>query len=243
MLVECSDRRPILSGLDLKVSGFEGQQKRAPEELDTFLSKFGLSGQLLVSLSGERVKDRAKVAEHAFPDPSVLSERIYLTLATLARILQRDSSKTLLAVGFLIHTVLIGDARISDRSQSWDAQAGDKQLEISNFVIEFCILSRRISDDRMWSNAMDNLSVKCDIADLIDGRLFTQITTGLMAKSFDQGDQPGWLRPKVKNLIQILGSLIDVRMEYQEQLNISRSEVPVKPNKISVLPFSNPVFD
>lgn len=242
MVVECSDRRPILSELDLKFSRSEGQQKRAPEEIDAFLSKFGLSGQFLICPSGD-VKDPAKVAEHALTDPSVLPERIYLTLATLALILQRDSSKTLLAVGFLVHTVLIGEARISDRSQSWNARAGDKQLEISNFIIEFCISSRRISDDRRWSDAMENPSVKCDIADLIDGRLFTQIATGLMTKSFDQGNQLAWLEPKVKSLIQILSSLIDVQMEYQEHLNISRSEVPAKSNKISVLPFSNPVFD
>lgn len=243
MVVECSDRRPILSGLDLKISRFESQEKRAPEELDAFLSKFGLSGQLPGSLSGECIKDREQAAEDALTGPSVLSERIYLTLATLARILQRDSSKILLAVGFLIHTVLIGDARISDRSQSWDARVGDKQLETSNFIIEFCILSRKFSDDRRWSDAMDNLSVKCDIADLIDGRLFNQIATGLMAKSFGQGDQLAWVRPKLDNLIQVLSSLIDVRVEYQEQLNISRREVSTKPNKISVLPFSNPVFD
>lgn len=243
MVVECSDRRPNLSGLDLKFSRFEGQEKRAPEELDAFFSKLGLSGQLPGSLSVECIKDLEQAAEDAVTGSSVLSERIYLTLATLARILQRDSSKILLALGFLIHTVLIGEARISDRSQSWDAQEGDKQLETSNFIIEFCILSRRISDDRRWSDAMDNLSVKCDIADLIDGRLFTQIATGLMAKSFGQGDQLVWLRPKLDNLIQILSSLVDVRVEYQEQLNISRREVSTKPNKMSVLPFSNPVFD
>lgn len=243
MVVECSDRRPILSGLDLKISRFEGQEKRAPEELDAFFSKLGLSGQLAGSLTGECIKDQEQAAEDALTGPSVLSERIYLTLATLARILQRDSSKISLAVGFLIHTVLIGDARISDRSQSWDARVSDKQLETSNFIIEFCILSRRISDDRRWSDAMDSLSVKCDIADLIDGRLFTQIATGLMANSFDQGDQLEWLRPKLENLIQILSSLIGVQVEYQEQLNISRRELSTKPNKMSVLPFSNPVFD
>lgn len=170
------------------------------------------------------------------------SEREYLTVITLAQMMHNDRSNAPLAFAFLVHTVLIGDASLSDRPLL--ANRGKAKIEkgISGFISEFAYISRAILEQKSWSSAMDEKAVPCDIADLIDGRLLIAASCGLVDILK--------LKPKIDRLLQLLNLLYGAPLEEWEHELIARvKRVKLKPSKwhagdqVSILPFSNPVFD
>ncbi len=170
------------------------------------------------------------------------SEREYLTVVTLAQIMRQNRYDARLAFAFLVHTVLIGEARLSDRpyfASNKDIRGED---EISDFITEFSHISRAILEQEIWSSAMDRKFVPCDVADLIDGRLFIAILGG--AIDFMK------LKAKIDQLCRVLNIAYGTPLENLENAIPART-TGMKPapayvdvsSQVSILPFSNPAFD
>lgn len=257
MVVEGSRRAPIKANMDLTNSTVERPKSSiSPKIVESFLLKLGLDARAQFSSNEEGSKGQEQEPEDLLSgliinDQPVVSESMYLTLTALAYMLQIDASKSSLALSFLIHSLLKAETRISDRPQLWNTEANGKDIHTSSFLAEFSILSRSILDDKSWKNAMNSQLIECDLADLIDGRLFTSVAMGSTEDFFSNGHAFAFLDPKVESLVQILRSLCGVRLDYQGHKvtpnvgikGTSRVDVSRKSDNLSILPFSNPVFD
>lgn len=256
MVVEGSRRAPIQPNMDLASPTIDRSKNPiSPKIVESFLLKLGFDARAQFPSNGEGSEGHKQELEDALSglninDQRVVSESIYLTLTALAYMLQNDTSKSLLALSFLIHTLLKGETRISGRPQLWNTEVNSKDTYTSDFLAEFSIISRGILDDKSWNYTMNSQSIKCDVADLIDGRLFTSVTSEFMENSFSSRHIFAFLDRKFESLVQILASLCGVRLEYRGRKVPSRvgtkesSRVDVsRKSNISILPFSNPVFD
>lgn len=255
MVVEGSRRAPIPSNMDLTNPNNERPKSSISQKMvESFLIKLGFNARAQFSSYREGSDGQMQEPEDAFSgmiidDQPVVSESVYLTLTVLAYMLQNDNSKRLLALSFLIHTLLKGETRISDRPQLLNPEVNSKDSHTSSFLAEFSSLSRSILDDKSWNNVMNSQLIQCDVADLVDGRLFTSVAHEFMENSFSNGQVLTLLKPKVESLAQILRSLCGIRLEYQGRefpsnggIKASREVVSYKSN-ISILPFANSVFD
>ena len=257
MVVEGSRRAPIQLDMDLASPTFETSQSSiSPKIVKSLLLKLGFNPRAQLPSNGEGSEGQKQKSEDALlgliiNDQPVLSESIYLTLMVLAYMLQNDPSKGSLALSFLIHTLLKGEARLSDRPQLWNTEERGKDIHTSSFLSEFSILSRSILDGKSWEYAMSSQSIRCDIADLIDGRLFTSVASEFIDNSFSNGHTFELPDRKVERLVHILESLSGVRLGYQGRKvpsnvdikEVSKVDAWGESNNISILPFSNSVFD
>lgn len=257
MVVEGSRRAPIKPGMDLVNPPIEKPDSSiSPEIVESFLLKLGFDARAPFSSNGEGAEGQKQEPEDSLSgliinNQRVASENIYLTLAVLAYILQTDTSKSSLALSFLIHTLLKEETRISDRPQLSSREVDGKDVRTSSFLAQFSMLSRSFLDDQNWNYAMNSHSIRCDIADLIDGRLFTSVAAMFRENSSSNETIFALIGPKVKGLIQTLGSISGVPLEHRHQnvssdvgtKEISRVDVSSKSDNISILPFSNSVFD
>ena len=171
------------------------------------------------------------------------SEREYLTLVTLAQIMRDNKFNDRLIIVFLLHTVLIEEIQLSHRpilsNQNGKLKSSN---EIAQYMAEFAQISRTILNQEFWSSAMDNKGVSCDVADLIDGRLFIAVSHGLVDCLK--------LKPKIDRLLHLLSlasgiCLEDLGRDLTAKVGGVKSNQIRKPtdDHISILPFSNPVFD
>ena len=234
MVVEGSRRSKLsLNISEGNISTRSSQDGQIPLDLDLSLSK--LESSIKLDTGGE----------------NAFNERVILTILTLAQILQKDSGFQDLALAFLVHTVMIGDLRISSRRQCWvSMEEDDSDARVVKFLSVFATASRRIIRQETWSPALANRNVSCDIADLVDGRLFRGIVYQ-MSDAYEELKLPQRLEAEVANLAQALHSLCGIQLQVKLQernagspvIAIENLNVEDEYRSASVLPFSNRVFD
>lgn len=177
------------------------------------------------------------------PLTTCTSEREYLTLVTLAQIMCSNQSNDRLIFAFLLHTALIEEIHLSHRPLLSNQKGKLKgSIEIAQFMAEFAEISHATLKQDFWSSAMDKKGVNCDVADLIDGRLFIAVSHGLVDCLK--------LKPKIDRLIHLLSLASGIHSEHREhELTARVGDMKLKQirkpadDQISILPFSNPVFD
>jgi hypothetical protein len=178
------------------------------------------------------------------------TERILLTIFTLAQILREDSTFQELALAFLIHTVLIEEVPISKRRQNWTSMKGTSDVQVVKFLSAFAAASGRIMQDDSWRGALESRNMLCDIVDLVDGRLFCGVVHQ-MAEGYNESNLSPEIISKLGILTQALYSSSGIRL--RSDINGSTPDHTVtalenldlqdKSRNTSVLPFSNRVFD
>ena len=179
-----------------------------------------------------------------------LTEGVFLSIITLSRILQKDPAFNDLALAFIIHTVLIEELHISRRQQTWTAMQENSSMHVNKFLSIFAGVSRRIMREDSWRQALMSKDVSCDIADLVDGRLFSRVVCQ-MAEGFKGTKLSPRLASKVAVLTRALYSICGVQLHFDTYGNTSDSVIMAAENLslqdestgASVLPFSNRVFD
>lgn len=234
MVVEGLRRsRLTLNGIRDTASSRSSQDLHFPDDLESRLSKLEISK---TSKSG-----RGEI---------IFTERVLLTIFTLAQVLREDSSCQELALAFLIHTVLIEELPISSRRQNWTSMERDSDAQINRFLSAFAAASVRITQDDCWREALERKDVPCDIVDLVDGRLFRRVVQQT-ANGFHESKLSPEIVTKLGILTQTLystcgillqsdmhGSTPDHTVTTLEDLNVQDGS-----RNTSVLPFSNRVFD
>lgn len=175
------------------------------------------------------------------------SERFILTLITLSHILKHRKFEISLVLSFMIHTILIGEFRISERPQMQRGKVSEISIKALDFLVEFSNISRQILNGSKWRFAMENHEFHCDIADLIDGRLYTTVVTNVTDASCHNGIDLTRLRPQIHGFVNALEYISREKIALQD-LNISLSGIFTSmsfsdSNDVGILPFSNPIFD
>lgn len=183
-----------------------------------------------------------------------LTERILLTIFTLAQILREDPTFQALALGFLVHTVLIEEVPISKRRQNWTPMKGDSDVQVVKFLSAFAAVSERIMLDDSWRGALESRNMLCDIVDLVDGRLFCGVVHQ-MAEGYNESNLSPEIISKLGILTQALYSSSGIRLPsdingstphhtpHHTVTPLENHDLQDKPHNTSVLPFSNRVFD
>lgn len=169
------------------------------------------------------------------------TEREILTIVTLTRMLE-DPTMEDLATHFLAHTALIDSLPLSKRRQPTQRPVSDDQPGLQSFLAKFSKVSCTLISSRAWSEAMEIGTVPCDISDLIDGRLIEAVTMGRSEWRF-----PPQLKPTFESLARSLCTLSGVHLKLptgvQNATTHTNGVHGSSLDALSILPFSNPVFD
>lgn len=176
-------------------------------------------------------------------DTSLAStEREILTVVILAQMLKDDPEVKDLATHFLIHCALITSLPLSNRRQPTKRPVSGEPSGWRSFLTKFSRLSTSLISSGAWSEAVGAETTPCDVLDLIDGRLFEAVTMGRSEQQFP---------PKVSSIFQDLAhslctlSAVHLRVPAGVQNSISHTNGVngSASDALSILPFSNPVFD
>ena len=207
--------------------------------LEQALVAFGLSGE---SKSVTRVHNCQCRTSQAADDDRAFTEREMLTVITLAQMLEKNSALRELSTSFLAHTALITLLPLSHRRLPTQRPNIDDNSRIQTFLAQFSETSTALISGGAWAKATQHETVPCDVSDLIDGRLFEAVMAGRSEQRF-----PPHLTQTFEGLAHRLCRLSGVHLKIPTDL---RNATPhtngvngPAAEAVSILPFSNPVFD
>ncbi|KZM19932.1 RNA helicase [Ascochyta rabiei] len=102
------------------------------------------------------------IHEHSF------TEREYLAVLIASKFASKSKNHQNFAVALLRHTALLSELSLPDRLMQYQ----EPSQESRTLILEFCQEARRVLAQAAWSQEISELATTCDVADLIDGRLF-----------------------------------------------------------------------
>ena len=170
------------------------------------------------------------------------TQRGYLTILSLGRLLTSDPSLAELASILLVHTVLLENLSLSDRRLTVNRKAAKSYSQLSSLVERFSKTANSVLVEESWARLMEFGNVKCDVADLIDGRLLQMSTnydhqkllTNVPASSFE-------------SLAHALCTVCDIHLKLRigddEKQDMAATPDKTPLDNLAILPFSNTVFD
>lgn len=113
--------------------------------------------------------------EHAF------TEREYLAVVIAAKFASKSKDHQDFAVALLRHTALLSELSLPDRLMQYQEPSQESRA----LTVEFCQEAREILKQTAWSEDVDKSAAACDLADLIDGRLFASCLQNALPASSD----------------------------------------------------------
>lgn len=178
---------------------------------------------------------------------AVLTERLALVIFTLSQLLAERPTVAPLGSAFLLHAVLLSHTPLSARRMKGKEIVDDSQFKDYNlFLDDFSLAARSAIDSSRWKQHMNDSGAQCDLADLVDERLFFMVISKIQGSS-----NPKSLLPeKIVKEFEFFASIIKVHSGSQVQLSAKHFLTgryllpPLEQITVSsVLPFSNAVFD
>lgn len=170
------------------------------------------------------------------------TERELLTVVTLAQMLEDDPGVKDLATHFLVHTALITSLPLSNRRQPTRRPKSNEQNELQSFLAKFSKISSTLISTGTWSEAMEIGKVRCDISDLIDGRLF-EVVMYVGSERCCPPQQAQTFEGLARSLCMLSGFHLKVNKGLQNPIPHTDEVNDSTSNTVSILPFSNQVFD
>ena len=184
---------------------------------------------------------------------SNFTEREYLTILTISKMVSTEESLSGLAAAFLIHSVLLAQLPLSDRLVTSTTATETCRA----FMAEFCHIARSTLESSYWETKMEQPSPtpRCDLADLVDGRLFN---ISCQISSFSGNKRLDEFLNAVRSVCGVELSIQPAKKTYPNRhaksvedgtSNFHANGAPVHSPSNSdskpyaVLPFTNPVFD
>lgn len=169
-----------------------------------------------------------------------LSERVYLTIATLGHILTLSPELRTVAADFLLHTALLRDIPIRHRRCPPVNQEAENYLETVNFLIKFSETSTSLLQKKTFSDLMNKHTASCDLADLVDGRLLYFIRAHVLPISTS-------LKTSFDEMAALVCIMSGVHLSMSDEETGKKSCTSRTSNahheETAILPFANPVFD
>ncbi|KAG9814094.1 P-loop containing nucleoside triphosphate hydrolase protein, partial [Aureobasidium melanogenum] len=174
---------------------------------------------------------------------SDLTERERLTILTLSRLIKTSSSSPgvqQFTHDVLAHTALLHSLPLSARSLQHTSAVSDHKEHLSSFCDQAAEMLRSPSWAQYHQQFENN---QCDVADVFDGRLFNIISKGL-----DISSMPESVQSKLQKLSECMKIICNDTTNAESdarKLEASSLDAPstTPTGNMSVLPFSNPVFD
>ena len=187
-------------------------------------------------------KRQCQCSQPAEINPADLTERATLALIVLARMFKMGVVTESLAASFLIHAVLIGSILLRKRCLRLAAQGDNLQSELNVFLANFSNISTMLLKESLWATSMVYNNVVCDISDLVDGRLLEAVHTNKAAYALDPQQSQNY-----EILAHVLCVISGVHLTLPTRITaahaVAEGTLDFDRNEISILPFSNPVFD
>lgn len=178
----------------------------------------------------------------------VLTERLALVVFALSQLLAERPARAHLVSAFLLHTVLLSHIPLSGRRMK-ETEINPDESEYEDpylFLNDFSLAARSAIDSSGWRQHTDDIGVQCDLADLINERLFLVVLLNIQSCE----NTKCLLPDKIIKEFGFLASIIEAHSGIQVQISAKRCLTgkallpPPEPIATSsVLPFSNIVFD
>ncbi len=213
---------------------------------------------------------KPKMQQFLMEGSKILSETWFLTVHSISVMLSAGTDTTLCS-NFLLHVLIIKHLSLSqrrlplikfdrdlDRSSSWgrDSESegqddskndGEFDNDIADFLATFATTAIELLADKKWADLMLTNAIKCDLADLADGRLFKIVLAASL-----QGSLVSALPLPVRNDWSVVSEMVLAtcgkalsldpirgRLEAHELAAQTGEEV----GELTVMPFSNSAFD
>ncbi|KAL8919833.1 MAG: hypothetical protein Q9208_006566 [Pyrenodesmia sp. 3 TL-2023] len=178
------------------------------------------------------------------------TERLLLTLVVLHIMLQKGSASQRQAVAILIHMLLITESSLSSRHLGPATVETGKRQEFENFLVSFAQTASAFVRETSWNEICSEASLACDVADLIDGRLFVAVWRELDDGGFIKTSYSSGLISQLKQYAGVLsastGTTIRITLNSDKarlQSPAAFNGVPSRDGSMSILPFSDAVFN
>lgn len=178
-----------------------------------------------------------------------LSESYCLAAYGVSMILKACNTNLFMASAFILHSIILKLTPLSQRRLpliKFDAEA---ENDVAVFLTKMSDISRHTMETSGWNRLVDEEEVSSDAIDLIDGRLFRVVVQAFADGSLNgvvpRAAQRDWkiLSGIVSELtgeqLSLQASTMSRSLKTEAQENDSESE----PEPLTVLPFSNVVFD
>ncbi|ORX92235.1 DEAD/DEAH box helicase-like protein [Clohesyomyces aquaticus] len=187
---------------------------------------------------GKMTYDQAALAQIKSPTDQPFTERELLTILTLSQFAVRNGTLHEYGSALLGHAALLSELPIAERRLRHITLPDSAR----GFLLKFTELSRSIMNSQAWSTDMSDRSALCDVADLVDGRLFAACL-----KDGQSGSNTRY-QALLEGLGRLCGTDINSVASNGKVSGESDDEPPSptsEENKkaYAVLPFSNSVFD
>lgn len=171
------------------------------------------------------------------------SEAQCLTFCVLKQLIMKDSSLSDAASALLLQSVMARNTPLNQRRLASTSESkGD-----DNLLTQFSNLAQHILSSAAWKASMTQRGALCDIADLIDGRLFYQIQQKLSTlKELQIGvEAANQLRTLSEALPINLPKVSGKSLQGPETQSVEKKAKPGSSpgGNVNLMPFSNEVFD
>ncbi len=177
-----------------------------------------------------------------------LSERDLLTISCLSRMISQGSIQTSVASAFLLHTAFLKHLSISQRRLKAVKLDKEDDISFAAFMTIFADIARMQLEATCWNEALADKAVECDVVDLVDGRLLKMVlhavNVGMAIETVPESIKETF------NMLSVgLHSLCGIKLHIAEKHNYATHILTISEYVgddemiLSVLPFSNPVFD
>ena len=195
--------------------------------------------------------------EKAIQEQPGLTQRQCLLLTSLGIMLSSDATTKrediIGATSVILHLAILQDAQLEDRTIE-DPKQGD-----SKFFNAFVKTARDVLISNHWGEVVKDHNLKCDLADLMDGRLFFEIQKLVANNGVNRVISPSTILP-FNTLADLLEGLCGKKLQCETiknaESNTGKSPPDAKSKKkrgsnkassnspsSTVLPFENAVFD
>lgn len=159
-----------------------------------------------------------------------LTEREYLAILLATKLASTNDPE--LSTALLHHAAFLSDLSLSDRLL--DTQ--QVPAKVHDFVINYSREARKIITSSAWDDELDEIA--CDIADLIDGRLFAFC---VLNPPKEPSDRFELLQAVAETLTG--HDLPELTAKYPNSANATTTSETLDTASYALLPFADPVFD
>jgi hypothetical protein len=191
-------------------------------------------------------RDLEEVSE-AFSEVD-LNESYCLVAYAVSKILKQQECYVFLASAFVLHSVIIKHIPLSQRRLPLITFDADFEEQIDSFLAAVSDVCRNAVDNGDWNELMASEEFDCDSIDLIDGRLFRAALQAIRDDSLRvvvrRAAQPDWAL--LSGLVKVLGKetlSLAGSSEPASSTTVKETDLQLKAEELTVLPFTNTVFD
>ena len=232
------DHKQDLHALDSDVP-VEAGLSRLGLHMEQRSAQNAIQNETTASLSKDPLKCQCPTTQAIKPQ---FTQRGYLTILTLSHLLRKDPSQAELASVLLAHTVLLEKLSLSHRRPTTALIVEKIDSQASSFIRQFSSIASSILMQDDWTRSMQVGNVKCDVADLIDGQLFYSLAC-LDERKTMANELASSFGPLAHALCALSGTHLKFFSDNDGSDKETLQSNGTATNSLSILPFSNTVFD